>query len=128
MENQFVSYIRVSTQKQQKSGLGLQAQRQDISVFLADRGNLLQEFKEVESGKSTKNRPVLKDALAYCFKHKATLVVARLDRLARNVAFVSALMESKVDFVCVDFPQWTNSQFICFPPWQNTSGRLSHGG
>ena len=101
----FVAYYRVSTDKQGKSGLGLEAQRVAVEDFL-NGGNwdLVEEFTEVESG-SRKDRPELERAMAACRKHKATLVIAKLDRLARNVAFVANLMESGVEFVAVDMPQ-----------------------
>ena len=101
----FISYLRVSTQQQGKSGLGLEAQRQAVLEFLnGGRWTLVQEVVEIESGKRN-DRPALATALSLCRIHGATLVVAKLDRLARNVAFVSALMEAGVDFVAVDLPQ-----------------------
>lgn len=102
-----ISYIRVSTQKQGMSGLGLEAQRKAVQQYLAEQGSeLVAEFVEVESGKKTdKQRPELAKALEACKKHKAVLVVAKLDRLARNVHFISGLMESKVKFVCLDMPE-----------------------
>jgi len=65
---------------------------------------LLAEFKEIESGKKHTNRPQLQAALQQCRKSKATLVIAKLDRLARNVHFITGLIESRVDFVCCDNP------------------------
>ena len=100
----FISYIRVSTQKQGQSGLGLEAQQAAVSQHVNGHGRLLAEYREVESGKRHKNRPELLKAIAHAKRSKATLVVAKLDRLARNVAFTSALMESGVDFVCCDNP------------------------
>src|SRR5262245_53183683 len=99
----FVAYYRVSTDKQGKSGLGLDAQRQAVAGFAAGRGAIVAEHTEVESARN--HRPELHAALATCRRHKATLVIARLDRLARNVAFISNLMESRVDFVAVDMPE-----------------------
>jgi DNA invertase Pin-like site-specific DNA recombinase len=101
----FISYLRVSTDRQGKSGLGLEAQRQGIEIYL-NGGNwqLLKEFVEVESGKKN-DRPQLKAALDACQSTGATLLIAKLDRLARNVAFISNLMESGVEFVACDFPQ-----------------------
>ncbi len=101
----FVAYYRVSTDKQGKSGLGLEAQRVAVEDFL-NGGNwdLVEEYTEIESG-CRKDRPELERAMAACRKHKATLVIAKLDRLARNVAFVANLMESGVEFVAVDMPQ-----------------------
>lgn len=103
----FVAYYRVSTRKQGKSGLGLEAQQQTLRTHL-NGGNwkLVGEFTEVESGKRN-TRPELADALALCRVYNATLLIAKLDRLARNVAFISALMESGVEFVAVDMPNAT---------------------
>jgi DNA invertase Pin-like site-specific DNA recombinase len=101
----FISYLRVSTQRQGKSGLGLEAQREAVLEFLnGGRWTLVQEVVEVESGKRN-DRPALATALSLCRIHGATLVVAKLDRLARNVAFVSALTEAGIEFVAVDLPQ-----------------------
>ncbi len=103
--SKFVAYYRVSTDKQGRSGLGLDAQRQAVADFVANRGQIVQEFTEIESTRN--KRPELQAALDACRKHKATLLIARLDRLARNVAFISNLMESHVDFVAVDMPEAT---------------------
>jgi DNA invertase Pin-like site-specific DNA recombinase len=103
----FVAYYRVSTDKQGKSGLGLDAQRKAVNDYL-DGGDweLVAEFTEIESGKRS-DRPELAKALAACKRRKATLVIARLDRLARNVHFISGLMETKVKFVACDMPEAT---------------------
>ena len=99
-----VSYIRVSTKAQGNSGLGLEAQRTTVAAFARERqAKILAEYREVETGKR-KDRPELAKALAHCRRSKAILVVAKLDRLARNVAFTSALMDSGVEFVCCDNP------------------------
>jgi len=101
----FVSYLRVSTQQQGRSGLGLEAQREAVAAYLnGGRWKLVEEVLEVESGKRN-DRPELARALSLCRIHGARLLVAKLDRLARNVAFISALMESGVDFEAVDLPQ-----------------------
>lgn len=100
----FFSYLRVSTGRQGDSGLGLEAQRAAVAAYVAGQGGtLLAEFVEVESGKRS-DRPVLHQALARCRREKAVLVIAKLDRLARNVAFVSSLMEAKAEFVACDAP------------------------
>jgi DNA invertase Pin-like site-specific DNA recombinase len=97
-------YLRVSTDKQGKSGLGLEAQRKAVEDFLnGGKWTLAEEFVETESGKRN-DRPKLAAALAACKKFKAKLVIAKLDRLARNVAFISALMETGVEFVAADMP------------------------
>lgn len=102
--SKFVSYLRVSTDKQGKSGLGLEAQRFAVGQFLnGGQWELLGEFVEVESGRKA-DRPELSKALSTCRIHGATLVVAKLDRLSRNAHFVLGLKESGVEFVCVDMP------------------------
>jgi DNA invertase Pin-like site-specific DNA recombinase len=103
----FIAYYRVSTKRQGLSGLGLDAQRESVAAYLAGvRGKLVEEFTEVEHGTRKGNhRPQLAAALAQCRVHGATLIIAKLDRLARNVAFVSNLMEANVDFTACDFPQ-----------------------
>jgi DNA invertase Pin-like site-specific DNA recombinase len=100
----FVAYYRVSSDRQGQTGLGLDAQRRDIQQYLHMRGTLLAEFTEVESARTHKNRPQLLTALDLCKKQRATLLIARLDRLARNVAFIANLMDSNVDFLAVDMP------------------------
>lgn len=99
-----IGYLRVSTGKQQHSGLGLEAQRTSIEKYASQIGETVDEvFVETESG-AKRNRPELKAALAACKRRKATLIIAKLDRLARNVAFVSSLMEAGVEFIAVDAP------------------------
>ncbi len=88
----FVSYLRVSTDRQGRSGLGLEAQRTAVAGYVAGRA-IVAELVEVESGKRS-DRPRLTEALALCRAHRATLIIAKLDRLARNVAFISNLMAS----------------------------------
>jgi DNA invertase Pin-like site-specific DNA recombinase len=99
----YIAYYRVSTARQGRSGLGIAAQKQAVSLHLGG-AKPISEFTEVESGRRT-DRPRLAEALAACRLHKAALVIAKLDRLARNVAFVSSLMEAGVEFEAVDFPQ-----------------------
>ena len=98
-----VTYLRVSTDRQGQSGLGLEAQRATVAPYV-EAGRLLGEFVEVESGRKD-DRPQLAAALALCRQHKARLVIAKLDRLARSVALVSGLMESGVEFVAADMPE-----------------------
>jgi DNA invertase Pin-like site-specific DNA recombinase len=89
----------VSTDKQGITGLGMDAQREAVSRYVQNRGQIIGEFIEVESGKKHTNRPQLLMALAECQKRRAVLVIARLDRLARNVAFIANLINSDVEFV-----------------------------
>ena len=100
----FVAYYRVSTDRQGESGLGLEAQRAAVARFVQG-ASLLGEFQEIESGKNHTNRPQLAAALSMCRTNRATLVIAKLDRLARDVHFISGLMKAGVDFVAVDMPQ-----------------------
>lgn len=100
----FVAYYRVSTDRQGESGLGLAAQREAVVRYVG-AGALLAEFQEIESGKKHTNRPRLAEAIELCRRSRAMLVIAKLDRLARNVHFISGLMESGVEFVAVDMPQ-----------------------
>ncbi|MDV2984197.1 UNVERIFIED_CONTAM: recombinase family protein [Methylobacteriaceae bacterium AG10] len=103
-EGKFVSYLRVSTRKQGASGLGLDAQRKAVTDYLnGGRWNLIAEVVEVESGKRS-DRPKLAEALRLCRLHGATLVVAKLDRLARDAHFLLGLSKAGVEFVCCDMP------------------------
>lgn len=106
-EGKFVGYYRVSTQKQGASGLGLEAQKDSVAKFLnGGRWELVAEFVEVESGrKTTAQRPQLAAALAMCKRQKATLIVAKLDRLARDVKLILSLIDSGVMVRFVDFPE-----------------------
>jgi DNA invertase Pin-like site-specific DNA recombinase len=101
----YVSYARVSTERQGRSGLGLEAQRIAVQQFLnGSQGKLLAEFTEIETG-LRRDRPELQAALELCRRSRATLVIAKLDRLARNVAFISSLLESRVRFIALDMPE-----------------------
>jgi len=100
----YVAYYRVSTKRQGASGLGLDAQRENIRLFTSRSDcAVLGEFVEIESGRR-KDRPELDKALRYCRQTGAILLIAKLDRLARNVAFVSSLMESGTEFIACDNP------------------------
>ncbi len=107
----YVCYYRVSTQKQGQSGLGLDAQRESITRYIeCNPGQIVAEFTETESGKRASNRPQLNAALELCARKRAVLIIAKLDRLARNVAFIASLMDSGVEFVSVDQP--TKNRFM----------------
>lgn len=96
----YIAYYRVSTQRQGQSGLGLEAQQQSVESFCQP----IESFTEIETGTNKRHRPELVKAIAACRIHGATLVIAKLDRLARNVHFISGLMESGVEFVALDMP------------------------
>lgn len=102
-ETTYVAYCRVSTQKQGFSGLGLEGQREMIRNYLKGKEPIA-EFIEVESGKKN-NRPKLTEALELCKKTGSTLIVAKLDRLSRNVAFTSKLLESDINIIFTDMPE-----------------------
>jgi DNA invertase Pin-like site-specific DNA recombinase len=99
----FVAYYRVSTQAQGRSGLGLEAQRQSVAAYL-NGSPPHAEYQDIESG-ARNDRPQLQAALSLCRLTGATLLVAKLDRLSRNVAFLATLQESGIRFVCADMPE-----------------------
>jgi DNA invertase Pin-like site-specific DNA recombinase len=99
-----IAYYRVSTDQQGKSGLGLEAQQEAVRLFAEREAyQVTAHYTEIESGKKNK-RPQLLAALDQCRKKKAILIIAKLDRLGRNVAFIANLMESRVQFKAVDNP------------------------
>jgi DNA invertase Pin-like site-specific DNA recombinase len=103
-EGKWISYLRVSTGRQAKSGLGLEAQRASVTDYLnGGQWKLIKEFVEVESGKKA-DRPQLEAALAACRLHGAKLVIAKLDRLSRDAHFLLGLDKAGVDFVAADMP------------------------
>jgi DNA invertase Pin-like site-specific DNA recombinase len=110
MKTKFVVYLRVSTNRQGESGLGLEAQRSAVNSFVGSMGPgaaIVREFVEVESAKGGVQRPVLAEAVRECKSNGCTLLVAKLDRLSRNLHFITALQNSKVDFVAADNPHAT---------------------
>lgn len=101
----FIAYLRVSTDKQGKNGLGMDAQRATISSYLnGGTWELLKEFVEVESGKNSQ-RPQLQEAMNECRRTGSTLVIAKLDRLSRDPDFIGMMMKSGIDFVACDMPE-----------------------
>jgi len=104
-QGSIVTYLRVSTARQGKSGLGLEAQQKAVADYLSTgQWNLLEDFVEVESGKNSK-RPKLLEAIELCKASGAKLLVAKLDRLARDAAFLMNLKDAGIDFVCADMPE-----------------------
>jgi DNA invertase Pin-like site-specific DNA recombinase len=110
----YVTYYRVSTERQGRSGLGLDAQRAAVEQFMHANGprSELASFTEIESGKHA-NRPELAKALLRCRQTHATLLVAKLDRLSRDAAFLLTLQQGAVKFVCADMPE-ANEAMIGF--------------
>jgi DNA invertase Pin-like site-specific DNA recombinase len=105
MDGRFVSYLRVSTERQGRSGLGLEAQRQAVAQFLnGGAWKLLGEFVEVESGKKS-DRAKLAAAVAQCKLTGSTLLVAKIDRLSRNLHFLTGMRDAGIEFVACDNPQ-----------------------
>ena len=104
MKMKYIAYYRVSTKKQGESQLGLKAQKHAVERFISPE-MIDKEFTEVETGTNKKYRPILNEAIELCKETGATLIIAKLDRLARNVAFVSSLMDSQVKFKAVDMPE-----------------------
>ena len=100
----FITYLRVSTDRQGRSGLGLEAQRKAVLEHVAGKGEIAAEFVEVESGKRN-DRPQLARALTEAKRIGAVLLIAKLDRLARNVAFIANLLEAGVEIAAADMPQ-----------------------
>lgn len=99
----YVAYYRVSTIQQGSSGLGLEAQQSSVEAFTSSRGDVIASYTEIESGKRD-DRPQLKLAMLEARRHRATLLVAKLDRLARSVLFISQVLDSGVEFQAVDNP------------------------
>jgi len=99
-----VTYLRVSTDRQGKSGLGLEAQRKAVADHVAGKGEIAAEYVEIESGKKN-DRPQLARALAEAKRIGAVLLIAKLDRLARNVAFIANLLEAGVEIAAADMPE-----------------------
>ena len=100
----FVTYLRVSTDRQGKSGLGLEAQRAAVVEYVSGKGQIAAEYVEIESGKKNE-RPQLASAMAEAKRVGAVLLIAKLDRLARNVAFIANLLESGVEIAAADMPE-----------------------
>lgn len=126
MTARYVAYYRVSTTKQGRSGLGLEAQRAAVEAY-AERGVILATYTEVETGKGANaldKRPQLRAALAEARKAKATLLIAKLDRLARNVAFIASLIEQKVPILAVDMPHADITMLHMFAVMAEWEGRM----
>ena len=110
--NNYVTYFRVSTDKQANSGLGLEAQEQMV-LPITNKGTVVATFTEIESGKKA-DRPKLREAINLFKEKKAILLVAKLDRLSRSISFIANLMDSKVQFKCADMPEMDNFSIHLF--------------
>ena len=116
---QFIAYYRCSTQRQGASGLGLEAQKSAVLSFLNDR-ILIADFTDIETGKND-NRPQLLRAIELAQQTNSILLIAKLDRLSRNLTFISTLMDTKVKFICCDMPdanELTISIFGALAQWE----------
>ncbi len=115
----FVAYYRVSTSRQGSSGLGLEGQRAAVLSYVHNRV-LIAEFTDIETGKND-NRPELRKAIETAKETNSTLVIAKLDRLSRNLTFISTLMDAKIKFVCTDMPdanELTIHIFAALAQWE----------
>ena len=101
--DRYVAYYRVSTKRQGDSGLGLEAQKRMVEGYVRN-GIIIKEFTEKETGTSKRERPILGEAIEMCKETGAKLLIAKLDRLARDVHFISSLSRTGVDFICCDNP------------------------
>jgi DNA invertase Pin-like site-specific DNA recombinase len=101
----FIAYYRVSRKSQGESGLGIAAQKATVASYVkAQGGELLDEYTEIETGTNKRERVIIHQAIQSAKKNNATLLIAKIDRLARNVSFVSSLMETGIDFIACDMP------------------------
>ena len=120
----YIGYYRCSTVEQEKSGLGLLSQKSVVNNYVNANGLLIAEFIEVETGTNKKVRLEMNKALKLAIKEKAILVIAKLDRLARNVNFVSSLMESNVEFIACDMPTANNFTIHIFAALAEQEAKL----
>jgi DNA invertase Pin-like site-specific DNA recombinase len=107
IHKRYIGYYRVSTVKQGKSGLGLEAQKQSVKRFIGSGNELVDNYQDIETGKNS-DRPQLLAAIQKCKETDSILLIAKLDRLSRNAKFIFTLRDSNVRFVCVDMPDANN--------------------
>jgi DNA invertase Pin-like site-specific DNA recombinase len=119
----YVAYMRVSTERQGRSGLGLAAQKQMISEFIKDHGELVGEFIEIETG-NRDNREILWKAIDEAQRLKASLLIARLDRFSRRVSFIAQVMEKDIGLTVVEMPNATDFQLHIFAALAQEERRL----
>lgn len=123
MEQRFVSYYRVSTSEQGRSGLGLAAQQRKVRDYIVDIGILLAEFCDVKSGRNN-DRIELQKAIRYAKRENAKLVIARLDRFSRRVSFIAQIMEQGIGLVCAEMPHASDFQLHIFAALAQEERRL----
>ena len=119
----YIAYMRVSTERQGRSGLGLAAQKQMISEFIKDHGELVGEFIEIETG-NRDNREILWKAIDEAQRLKASLLIARLDRFSRRVSFIAQVMEKDIGLTVVEMPNATDFQLHIFAALAQEERRL----
>lgn len=121
MEIKYIAYYRLSKMDENESTLGLESQRETVHRYIKNNGNrIVAEFTEIESGKNDK-RPELIKAIQMAKQHDATLIISKLDRLSRNLTFISTLMDNRVRFVCCDMPdanEFTIHIFASLAQWE----------
>ncbi|MEP7452733.1 recombinase family protein [Phyllobacterium sp. SB3] len=120
---QYVAYYRVSTKKQSKSGLGLEAQKQMVEAFAEANGQLIADFVEVESGRNDQRVELIR-AMAFAKKSGASLLIAKLDRFSRRVSFIATMMEKGVPLVIAEMPNATDFQLHIFAALAQEERRL----
>ncbi|MFD1602998.1 recombinase family protein [Flavobacterium artemisiae] len=121
----FVSYYRVSRKEQSLSGLGLSAQKSSVVKYVeSQNGIIIQEFTEIETGTNKRERIEIHKAIQLAKNEDAVLVIAKLDRLARNVSFVSSLMDAGIDFLAVDMPSANNFTIHIFSALAEQEAKL----
>lgn len=119
----YVAYYRVSTKKQSKSGLGIEAQKQMVETFAEANGQLIADFVEVESGRNDQRVELIK-AMALAKKSGASLLIAKLDRFSRRVSFIATMMEKGVPLVIAEMPNATDFQLHIFAALAQEERRL----
>lgn len=121
----YIAYYRVSKKEQGISGLGLAAQRASVENYVnAQNGKILEEYTEVETGTNKKERVEIQIAIQKAKDTNSTLIIAKLDRLARNVSFISSLMDSGIEFLAVDMPSANNFTIHIFAALAEQEAKL----
>ncbi|WP_116786853.1 recombinase family protein [Flavobacterium psychrotrophum] len=121
----FIAYYRVSRKEQGASGLGLSAQRSAVEKYVASQdGKILMDFTEIETGTNKRTRVEIQKAIQLAKKEGAVLIIAKLDRLARNVSFVSSLMDASIEFLAVDMPSANNFTIHIFAALAEAEAKL----